>query len=500
MRVLLRCDASPEIGVGHVVRCIALAEEALERGHDVALLGQVEGALVRALADRTTGLRLLGPAPRDLSELVTLIDGVDVLHVDSYAVGELDELLSACMHPPVLSTMHDGEFGLRRSDLTVDPTPGSDAGPLTNPSEWSLQGSRYVPIRRSVMQHAVVGTGPEPAMASDVLVIMGGTDPTGSAPHVTRALLATGLPLRITVVASAGTRAVLEDMARVAGGRVDVREPVPDLAPLISASDLVVTAAGSTVWEVCALRRPMAVVMAADNQAGGYAQLVDAGACLGLGGLDDVRESEPTAALLSGALRDGGLRAQVAESAHRFVDGRGSWRIVAAWEELVAGAQHLHDRMDLRARAVMDQDAELLWQWRNDPATRALSRTSDPIPLEEHRQWLAGTLARSDRVLLIARDSAGDVGTVRWDDEGAGEWEVSITVAPDRRGQGLARPLLAVGEDALAQRRPDALRLLAVVHDDNQPSRRLFTSSGYLPDLPSDSLGFARWTKRIGSS
>ncbi|MFC6707903.1 hypothetical protein [Flexivirga alba] len=42
-RIAFRCDASPSIGVGHVVRCVALGEELRARGFEVVLWGSVEG-------------------------------------------------------------------------------------------------------------------------------------------------------------------------------------------------------------------------------------------------------------------------------------------------------------------------------------------------------------------------------------------------------------------------------------------------------------------------
>jgi len=163
-------------------------------------------------------------------------------------------------------------------------------------------------------------------------------------------------------------------------------------------------------------------------------------------------------------------------------------------------------------------DARILWQWRNDPLTRAGSRSSAEIPWDGHLRWLTASLAASDRVLLVVEDPAGPVGTVRWDldpnaaPDGQREWEVSVTVAPDRRGQSLAAPILRAAEDALSQgplsevplserplakgsSGPGVTAYLAVVHVDNRASLRLFETSGYVPDLPPDERGFMRFRK-----
>ncbi len=90
----------------------------------------------------------------------------------------------------------------------------------------------------------------------------------------------------------------------------------------------------------------------------------------------------------------------------------------------------------------------------------------------------------------MAQDDAGDVGTVRWDRVGDGEWEVSLTVAPERRARGLAASLLRAGEDWLAEHEPAAHTMLAAVHGDNTASQRLFDAAGYLPERTPDPDGF----------
>ena len=67
-RVGIRCDARAAIGVGHLVRCIALAEELVGRGHEVVFFGVVDVPWAsRQLADRGLAAREPGehrPADR----------------------------------------------------------------------------------------------------------------------------------------------------------------------------------------------------------------------------------------------------------------------------------------------------------------------------------------------------------------------------------------------------------------------------------------------------
>ncbi|GAA2169572.1 GNAT family N-acetyltransferase [Pedococcus bigeumensis] len=248
-----------------------------------------------------------------------------------------------------------------------------------------------------------------------------------------------------------------------------------------------------------------------DNQLPGYLALLRAGAAIGLGAPSEVVDTATMTAALAGVLGDRGLRHEMASAAGRVVDGLGAWRLVSSFEDVVAGARPSRGPGEVVVRAATMADAELLWHWRNDPATRENSRSHEEVPLESHLAWLGASLARDDRRLLVGEVAGRPVGTVRWDHEGAGEWEVSITVAPDSRGRGVASGLLAAGEDWLSReatavhhpaapaggtgQRAGVAAYLAAVHTANTASRRLFLGSGYLPDLPADADGFERFVK-----
>nr|WP_133904359.1 GNAT family N-acetyltransferase [Actinophytocola oryzae] len=130
---------------------------------------------------------------------------------------------------------------------------------------------------------------------------------------------------------------------------------------------------------------------------------------------------------------------------------------------------------DISVRSATVGDSADLLVWRNDPETRAWSRTTDLVATEDHEAWLARVLDDPDRHLLIAVHGTDPVGTVRFDRDGE-HWEVSITVAPRARGRKLAVPML------LAAERTVHGGLRACVHRDNRASTALFERAGYRHD------------------
>jgi RimJ/RimL family protein N-acetyltransferase len=254
--------------------------------------------------------------------------------------------------------------------------------------------------------------------------------------------------------------------------------------------DLVVSAAGTSVWELCCLGVPTALVCVADNQEAGYRRVLERGAAVGLGSAVPGLDHDAAVATLQQVLGDRALREQLAAAGPRLVDGLGAWRVVRSWEQLAVRRERPAPAVGLRVRSATEADAEALLRWRNDPVTRAASRDPGEVGAEQHRAWLAATLADHGRHLLLAADHRGDVGTLRWDNRDEGEWEVSVTVAPERRGESLGAPLLTAGEDWLAEHEQAAHTMLAAVNVGNPASLRLFDSAGYSPDLPPGRDGF----------
>lgn len=133
----------------------------------------------------------------------------------------------------------------------------------------------------------------------------------------------------------------------------------------------------------------------------------------------------------------------------------------------------------LVARAAAAPDADLLLRWRNDAETRAWSRSSAPVAPDRHAAWLTAVLADPVRHLWVLEQDGEPVATVRHDRIRQGRYEVNVTVAPHRRGEGLATKALAAAGEALAQQDPSPHVIEAHVLPDNTASLAVFGAAGY---------------------
>ena len=131
--------------------------------------------------------------------------------------------------------------------------------------------------------------------------------------------------------------------------------------------------------------------------------------------------------------------------------------------------------MKLR-RATLD-DAKMLFDWRNDPQTRANSISTGEVDWQGHVGWLDRSLSNPNRTIFIALNNEFPVGTIRFDsDPSKSEVELSWTVAPEARGKGYGQAMVQVGTKLPALK---GQKILARIKPNNLPSIRIAEKAGF---------------------
>lgn len=473
--VLLRCDATTGGGLGHLARCVALAQALRTHGvHDIHLSGAVTTELGERMLE-PAGLQRHGPID-DPEQLIALAEdvGAGVLHIDHY--GPFPGLREAGRARGIVtSTAVDDDFGKRPADVIVDGSPRALVrfDPLYATSSVAL-GPKNLVMREGLgSARTLREVRPRP----HVLVMMGGTDAGGHGPRIASSMAAIPAVGRVGLVAD-GVAAASPDFQVVARN--------PDLRSLLEDWDVVVTGAGTTVWELAALQVPMVVVGLVENQRDHYGTLVGSGLAVGLGFLPD---GSPLAIHeVAAAMADPLSLTRMAERARGLVDGRGARRVVRTWSE----ERISRSRVGLRVRPASERDVGRLYAWRNDPATRAASRSQEPVGWSDHVVWFAGAREATDRRVLVVESDGEPIATTRFDRRGADEWEFSITLAPEARGRGWAKAVVAESVAEFRSRSSSTALLLADVRTSNDASNAVFQSLGWRPGTPG--AGWMRWS------
>ena len=139
-------------------------------------------------------------------------------------------------------------------------------------------------------------------------------------------------------------------------------------------------------------------------------------------------------------------------------------------------------------RPVEKNDTKILFEWRNDPDTRASSVNTEPLKWEDHLNWLNKTLHNPDRQLFVFLSEGLPAGTCRVDKETEDVFELSSTIAPEFPGKGLGKVML---QELLEHQSLAGKRKKAVIKPDNIASLKMVEHFGF--KRGSDSDGLAVW-------
>jgi RimJ/RimL family protein N-acetyltransferase len=130
------------------------------------------------------------------------------------------------------------------------------------------------------------------------------------------------------------------------------------------------------------------------------------------------------------------------------------------------------------ARRATDADARQLFEWANEPSTRAVSFHADPITWESHLGWLARRLSDPDTQLYVIEDETGaPIGQVRFDLADA-RATISVSVGEAHRGRGAGSAAIEAGVGALRET-GFAGPIVALIKPDNARSVSAFTAAGF---------------------
>lgn len=458
--VLFRCDATKQGGIGHIVRCSSLAHFARAAGWGVHLSGTVTDQLaLEIVAEHHLAVHPGTSSMDELSELALELSA-SVIHIDHY---EPIAGFGAKAGQMITSTATDGGFGRRPADVVVDGSPIALArhDPNYDHADVAL-GPRYLALRANLQ--GVSGFNHPSAAEPRVLVMMGGTDAAGYGPAVATALSRLPSASEIGLVGFRPTPAGVVAVDRT-----------PNLPSMVDGWDVVVTAAGTTVWELASMGVPMGVIGVVENQRDHYEWLTSTGIAVGLGFIPGPSATDIPVEQLDEFLRDPAARHLAASRGQLEVDGRGAERVVDIWAAALAD----RSTTTLAIRSAAMRDAGRLFAWRNDTDARTSSRNSAPLVWPNHIEWLSRSLSSDDRLLYVGVAEGEPVGTVRFDEVTSTEWEVSIAIAPLARGRGHATGLVALGIEQLRDSRCGVQTVRAVLQTTNRASAALFSRLGF---------------------
>jgi len=285
--ILVRADATPAMGTGHIMRCLTLAEALHDRGFEIVFAAAaLTPSIERRLAAEQIPVRPIDPAADALAATTRAIAreiGANAIVVDGYHLSADWRLALRALGVPILAFQDQDDGVALHADLVLNAAadPTDETWRRAAPGAAFLTGPRHVLLRRELRRAMAAPADPVGSRAS-ILVTFGGADPAGLTLPVTAALdrlLGPGVALDVVIGGSVPEAGSLAVRVAALGEQIAIHLDPLEMGPLINRAGLAVSAAGGTIGEIAALGVPALIAIVAENQRAGSAAAVADGWC-----------------------------------------------------------------------------------------------------------------------------------------------------------------------------------------------------------------------------
>ena len=400
LRVVIRADASVQIGSGHVMRCLTLADALRERGAEVRFIcRELSGHLGEVLANKNYPVHWLRTPDADattipahtvhsawlgvpwemdakqMQDWLMTLPEVDWLIVDHYA---LDQAWESQLRPQVKRIMVVDDLADRPHDcdLLLDQNFYEDMEQryigLVPQTCRLLLGPGYALLRPEFLE-ARKNLRQRDGIVRRILVFFGGADPSNETAKALRALQLLDRPdIAVDVVVGSANphRSEIEALC-AALPNISFYCQVSNMAELMARADLAIGAGGSVTWERFCLALPSLVICIAKNQL----ELIQTLAKMGR--VFYFEQSNQFGITLIELIRvvcsNQHYLLFLSKSGKDLVDGRGVDRILS---KIIS--------YQIKIKQASWQDCENLFLWRNSEINRKHSFNSNVISYQNH--------------------------------------------------------------------------------------------------------------------
>jgi len=349
--LIIRADATSEIGTGHVMRCLALAQAWQDEGGQAIFISHCESDVLRQrLTAEGFGFICLDKSHPDSSDLDFTLSTLNKLKaqnstlktwlaVDGYHFdADYQKSIKAAGYK-LLWIDDYGHADHYYADLVLNQNISANPSLYINREPYTdlLLGTRYVLLRREfkLWQGWHRETSP---VGRKVLVTMGGADPDNVTLKAIEALKQLDLPGLEGRIAIGPANPHLELLKKEIGdeSRLHLLTDVADMPNLMAWADVSISAGGSTCWELAYMGVPCIIIITAENQRGNTEALGEKSIGINLGWPQDLSVDRITSPLKQ-LMMNSGMRSRMSQRGQNLIDGYGGQRLYRGLAEMGAG-------------------------------------------------------------------------------------------------------------------------------------------------------------------
>lgn len=330
MKVAVRTDGGPNVGMGHIQRCLALSSQLRKKGAEILFVSKEEEAVKKKIEQEGFEVITLKDNIDSKEDLKNTINAIktyraDVVITDSYTIDEhyLTEIKKIV---PILVSIDDlGEFAFP-SDIVINQNiyaQDLDYHSSTGRPKFLL-GSEYALLRE---EFSNPGKRKINEKVKNIFITLGGADPFNLTSKVLKILDKINQDFKITVVMGPFFKNISEikKSAKEINKKVELIYDSHKMSKIMLASDLAITGGGTTLYELATTGTPVLAFCLADNQHRNIREMAKAGTVIDIGWGNEW-QGERLCNEINELMNNYSVRAKMSKLGQELVDGKGSLR------------------------------------------------------------------------------------------------------------------------------------------------------------------------------
>ena len=453
--VFIRADASEKIGLGHVMRCFALAQMIKDDFEIQFFCKEIPRQLAAEIS--SAGFTIEKIERED--DFISSLKANTLVILDGYEFG-LEYQAQIKKRRARIIWISDFKAQNPVADIILNQAPGIQAnGYQTSFSSRFLLGPEYALLRPIFFQ-----TQKQEKIPNSIFICFGGADPLNLSLKTLEVLSSFSKFEKCTVVTGAAYlfQSELEDFIHNSKRNIEHFHSIDaeKMYALMSQSDLAIVPSSSIIYEAMATNCQIISGYYVDNQKLFYEGLKTQNCFYDAGQF----ETENLEKALNSYFTK-------PEKKANLIDKKSPERIRKAMLQLAMLA-------DIRIENMAPGDVELTYKWAINAEVRKYSFQQNPIKVEEHKAWFASKLADENVLYYKAFYKSEIIGSIRFDFAGD-EATISYLLDPAIHGKGLALPMLMAALGEMAQERSHVKRVVGYVMKENLASIRIFEALGF---------------------
>lgn len=458
-KVFIRVDGSAEIGLGHLIRCFALAQM-LKRDFEVTFFCKnIPENIKLELIENDFNVRVLS-SEKDFFSFLT---GKEIVVLDHYFLdSDYQKGIKKIGNKLVcIDDLHEKEFF---ADLIINHAPGTVSGDYKSQPYTTLAlGLDFVLLRPAFLK-AARKNKKESLPIHKLFICFGGSD----LQNITKTILEVAIlyPEFQKIYPVLGTsfqnHEEIQALAKK-DNRIQIKRELQEneLVALIEKSDLAIIPASGILLEVLAVGCNVITGSYVHNQKNIFGYFKKTGS---INVVENFSKSSMRRTIQQSL--------EYSQPTNNFIDGRSGERL-----------RKLFWTLFLKIRSSSHEDCEYLFKWANDEDVRRNAFNSVPIPWEQHKEWFFKKISDINTKIFILELENTPVGQVRFEKE-SDYWKIDYSIKKEFRGKGFGTILL---EKSIPEINGT---LKACVKIENVGSIKVFEKLGFRKEIKGNVIEF----------